>query len=70
MTSGTKIFAAGIAVLVIGVGPLLLYALVGPPDGNPIGLGLLMVVALPAGGLLAGMGLLKMFIEALVERFG
>jgi hypothetical protein len=59
---------AGLAVLVLGAGPLLLYALLGPADGNPIGLGLLMVVAVPIGAILAGFGLVRMLIAWLVGR--
>jgi hypothetical protein len=68
--SGSKIFAAGIAVLVLGAGPLFLYALAGSADGNPVGLGLLMAVSVPVGGIIAGLGLLKMLIGTLVRRFG
>jgi hypothetical protein len=66
--AGSKLFAGGIAVLVLGVGPLLLYIAFGPADGNPIGLGLLAMVAVPAGGILAGLGLVRMLIEFLVRR--
>ena len=66
--SGSRILIAGIAILVLGAGPLLIYALVGPADGNPIGLGLLAVVTVPVGGILAGLGLIKMLIEWLVSR--
>lgn len=55
----------GLAVLVFGAGPLLLYILFGPADGNPIGLGLLAMVAVPVGGLLTGFGLLRMLIGRL-----
>ena len=68
--SGSRILIAGVAVLVLGVGPLLLYALVGPADGNPIGLGLLAMLAVPAGGILTGLGLIKMAIEWLAGRQG
>ncbi len=59
---GAKLLLAGIAVLVVGVGPLLLYAVFGPADGNPIGLGLLAFVAMPVGGLLGLVGLVRMVI--------
>lgn len=65
---GSVLLMAGIAVLVLGAGPLLLYMLLGPADGNPIGLGLLAVVAVPVGLGLAGFGLLRMLIEFLVRR--
>lgn len=66
--SGFTILIAGIAIAVLGAAPILLYPLVGPADGNPIGLGLLMIVAVPAGGILAVLGLIKMIIEWLVGR--
>jgi hypothetical protein len=66
--AGSKLFAGGIALLVLGAGPLLLYIAFGPADGNPIGLGLLAMVAVPAGGILAGLGLVRMLIEFLVRR--
>jgi len=58
----------GAAVLLLGVGPLLLYILLGPADGNPIGLGLLAVVAVPVGLCCAGFGLIRMPIEWLTRR--
>lgn len=61
---------AGIAVLALGAGPLLLYIVFGPADGNPIGLGLLAMVAVPVGGILAGFGLLRMAVDYLVRRAG
>ena len=65
---GSVMLMAGIAVLVLGAGPLLLYMLLGPADGNPIVLGLLAVVAVPVGLGLAAFGLLRMLIEFLVRR--
>jgi hypothetical protein len=59
---------AGALVMLLGAAPLLLYALLGPADGNPIGLGLLMVVAVPIGFLLLGIGLLRLLIAWLQER--
>ena len=68
MMAGSRMLLVGVAVLLIGVGPLLLYILFGPADGNPIGLGLLAMVAVPVGLGLAGFGLLRMLIEFLVRR--
>lgn len=42
----------GLLILAAGVVPLLLYVAVGPKDGNPIGLGLLFIVATPIGVLM------------------
>lgn len=64
-SSGLKILLGSLAVGAVGVGPLLLYIAFGPADGNPIGLGLLAVVAAPTCAIGAGIGLIVM----LVERF-
>ena len=47
----------GLALIVLSVAPLLLYVLFGPKDGNPIGLGLLMVVGVPVGVAVSVVGL-------------
>jgi hypothetical protein len=56
MQLGPRILVTSFAVGVLGVAPLLLYMLFGPADGNPIGLGLLAVVAAPisVGGMALG----------------
>lgn len=64
--SGPRILIGSVAFALAGVAPLLLYIAFGPADGNPIGLGLLAVVAVPIGAVGAGVGLVKI----LVERFG
>ena len=54
MTVARRIALLGIAVFALCVTPLLLYILFGPADGNPVGLGLLMVAGtLLSGGMLA-----------------
>lgn len=63
---GSTIVIFGIGVAVAGVLPLLLYTALGPADGNPIGLGLLALVAIPTGGMIALAGIVKL----LVRRFG
>jgi hypothetical protein len=40
----------------------------GPADGNPIGLGMLMAVAVPIGFLLLGIGLLRLLIAWLQKQ--
>jgi hypothetical protein len=59
---------AGVLVMLLGAAPLLLYTLLGPADGNPIGLGMLMVVAVPIGFLLLGIGLLRLLIAWLQKQ--
>lgn len=49
-----------------GTLPLLLYIAFGPAKGNPIGLGLLAVVAVP----IAGVGIAVGAIAALVQYLG
>ena len=60
---GSTIVLCGVAVAVAGVLPLLLYIAFGPEDGNPIGLGLLALVAIPAGGMIALAGIIKLLVQ-------
>jgi hypothetical protein len=62
---GLRIVAASLALGLLGVLPLLAYIAFGPKDGNPIGLGLLAVLAVP----LATIGVLVGSIRLLVEVF-
>lgn len=57
-----------LAVGAAGVLPLLLYIAVGPADGNPIGLGLLAVAAVPIAGVGVFIGLIKMLVEHFQRR--
>lgn len=61
--SGLRLMAMSAALGAAGVLPLLLYVAFGPKDGNPIGLGLLAVAALPV----AGVGMAAGAISALVQ---
>lgn len=65
---GARILIASFLFGVLGVSPLLLYIAFGPKDGNPIGLGLLAVAAVPiaAIGMLAG--LVKLLVEIFLRR--
>ena len=56
----------GLALALLGYLPLQLAIWFGPADGNPIGLGLLMIVAVPSGLVLAALGLLRLVIVWLV----
>ena len=58
----------GCLLLAVGVLPILLYSWLGPADGNPIGLGLLMVVLAPLGFLLLGIAALKWLLARLQQR--
>ncbi len=62
---GVKILLTSLAVGAIGLAPLLLYILLGPKDGNPVGLGLLAMLAV----LVAGIGVLIGAVTAAVEFF-
>lgn len=61
--SGLRILAWSIAFGAAGILPLQLYIMFGPADGNPIGLGLLAVAAVPIAGVGAVFGLVKMLVE-------
>ena len=60
---GWKIFLASLAAGAIGIAPLLLYALLGPKNGNPIGLGLLAMLAVPVAAIGSLIGLVTMVVE-------
>ena len=60
---GSTILLCGVVVAVAGVLPLLLYIAIGPEDGNPIGLGLLAIVAIPTGGMIALAGIIKLLVH-------
>lgn len=64
----TTFARAGLLLMAIGIAPIALYSLLGPADGNPIGLGMLMAVLVPVGFLLLGIGLLKLAIARLQQR--
>ena len=66
--SGATFIKAGLATMAVGFLPIGLYTLFGPADGNPIGLGLLMVVLVPAGFLLAGIGAMRLLIAWLTKQ--
>jgi len=66
--SGAAFIKWSLVAGLVGIGPLLLYTLLGPADGNPIGLGLLAVVTAPL--VLAGLlvGIIKLMVELLRGR--
>lgn len=61
-SAGAKILLGSIALGVAGMAPLLLYIAFGPKDGNPIGLGLLAVLAEFVGAIGVGIGLIVMLV--------
>lgn len=66
--SATRFLAAGAVIVGLGYLPLQFYILFGPADGNPIGLGLLAVVAVPLGVLVVAIGLLKLLVGWFIGR--
>ncbi len=67
-SKGKKIVLWSVVLGIIGVAPLGLYILLGPKDGNPIGLGLLAVIAAPASLISTGMGLVLMIVEFFTQK--
>jgi hypothetical protein len=65
---GRKLVKRGLICFLVGYLPLQLYILLGPADGNPIGLGLLFVVAAPAGAIMALIGAIQWVVSAAMER--
>jgi hypothetical protein len=66
--TAASLVKTGFLLMVAGVAPILLYTMFGPADGNPVELGLLMAVLVPAGFLLLGIGLLKWLLARLQAR--
>ena len=64
-SSGARIVLISLALGAAGILPLLLYVQFGPHDGNPIGLGLLAIAAVPLGGMGILVGLVRWAIERL-----
>ncbi len=58
----------GLVLAAVGYIPLQLYIIFGPPDGNPIGLGLLFVVGVFAGLSVIGVGAIAMLWQFLRDR--
>ncbi len=48
---GLRILLRSLLIGALGVAPLLVYILLGPKDGNPIGLGLLAALAVAVSGI-------------------
>ncbi len=66
--SGPRFIAAGLIAGLCGIGPLALHILFGPADGNPIGLGLLAMAAVPVAGALLALGAVKTIVALLAGR--
>lgn len=67
-STGLKIAAMSFIGGLCGVTPLLLYIAFGPADGNPIGLGLLAVLAIPVATVGIIVGSIKWLVETLTQR--
>ncbi len=65
---GLRIVAVSLGLGLIGVLPLLAYIAFGPKDGNPIGLGLLAVLAVPIATIGVLVGLIRLVIEVFVRE--
>lgn len=61
---GLRMLMLALAAAAVMVGPLLVYIALGPADGNPIGLGLLAAVGVPAAGVLLLVALIQLAVEA------
>jgi hypothetical protein len=67
MTHGRRALI-GAAIAVGGSIPLLIYIAVGPKDGNPIGLGLLMCLAWLIGAVLVGAGAIGFVVSQFTRK--
>lgn len=64
--NGLRIIRMGLVIGLCGIGPILVYALLGPTDGNPIGLGLLAMLSVPVTGAVLAVGFVKLAIELIL----
>jgi hypothetical protein len=64
---GLKILLMSLAAGAIGITPLVLYIMLGPKDGNPIGLGLLAMLAIPVAAIGSLVGLVTMAVEFFIR---
>ena len=65
---GLRIVAVSLGLGLFGVLPLLAYIAFGPKDGNPIGLGLLAVLAVPIATIGVLVGLIRLVVEVFVRE--
>lgn len=68
--SASRFLIAGGVIAAVGYLPLQLYIVFGPRDGNPIGLGLLAIFAVPAGLVVFAIGLIKLAVSYFLSRRG
>ena len=66
--SGLKILIWSLAFVIAGVAPIYLYMAFSPKDGNPSGLGLSAVFAVPVGGVGAAVGVILMLVQYCTRR--
>ena len=66
--SGMRVIAISLGIAAVGVLPLLLYIAFGPSDGNPIGLGLLAVAAVPIAAMGVFVGLIKLLVQWFAQK--
>jgi hypothetical protein len=62
-SKGLTILLGSVAAGVLGIAPLALYIWLGPSDGNPIGLGLLAMLAVPVAIVGAVIGAVSIGME-------
>lgn len=62
---GIKVIALSLLLVFVSAAPIMLYILLGPADGNPIGLGLLFAV----GALVAHVGFVLGILLLLWDNF-
>lgn len=66
--TGLRIVAVSLGLGAVGLLPLMLYALLGPSDGNPVGLGLLAMAACAVATIGVLIGLISLVIEIFLRE--
>jgi hypothetical protein len=65
--SGFRIVRASIGLGIAGTMPLLQYAIIGPADGHPIGLGLLAMVTMSFALVGLAVGTVRIIVQRLLD---
>ncbi len=66
--AGVRLMLGSVVAGLVGVAPLLLYIAIGPADGNPVGLGLLAMLALALAAVGLPLGALLALVQRLLRR--
>lgn len=65
---GVKVIALSLLLVLVCAAPIMLYIILGPKDGNPVGLGLLFAVGALVAHVGFVVGMLLLIVDNLLKR--